>query len=461
MSSLGPTLVDKEKAIGSILHDIDLSKSLQQVATAMTIIGAWIGSFAAAVPATKIGTRKTLIFNNIFWILGGGLCAIASVPSLLIGRFCVGLATGIISTLGPPILSEIAPAVKRGAVTSLHQLQVTIGILVASLVCYGFVTYVDHGWRWALLMPALLSGASLFFTAYLPESPVYLVRAGRRDEAHRMLLSQRGSESEAREEITAIANEIEAEANSDVHVSWAEVFSYKRPMLIGLGLMFFQPLSGINAIIFYSTKIFGIAGVHEDILATVSVCGVNVIMTVVSMYLVERAGRRILLVWGLGTCAAALAPLGIVLLAANDHPSVQGVLAILLVIVYIIGFAVGPGAVSWVVMSETVPNRIRNKAMSAFLMEAWFWNLLIALFTLTAIDGLGGGSDDDSEKRGVAILFLIFAAICIVGVAFIMIYIPETKGLSQDAIWEAMGINKVSNFRYLQISLSLLSSLLS
>jgi len=232
--------------------------------------------------------------------------------------------------------------------------------------------------------------------------------------------------------------EIERETNVD-QIRWAEVFEFKRPLIIGFGLLFFQAGTGVNSVIFYSTKIFGFAGVSQSILATVSVGVVNVCMTLVSVILVDRLGRRSLLLIGTGVMVFALTLNGIVLLTLNGSETVQGYLAVFGTLLYVTGFAVGLGAVAWVIMQEVVPGRIRGKAGSLFIGENFLINILISLLTLTAIEGLGGGSDDDSEKRGVAILFLIFALISFLAFVFIYIVVPETKGKQLEEVQQMLG----------------------
>jgi len=184
---------------------------------------------------------------------------------------------------------------------------------------------------------------------------------------------------------------------------------------------------------FYSTKIFAFAGFSEAILATVSVGCVNVLMTIVCVYLVDRAGRRSLLIVGTCVMVGALLLLGIVLLAMNDSPDAQGIIAVIALLLFVCGFAVGLGAVAWVVMGEVVPTRVRGKANSLFVAENWAWNLILAATVLYAIDGLGGGDSDDNKKRGVAILYFIFCGIAILGVAFFFTF-PETKGKSLEEL---------------------------
>jgi len=200
-----------------------------------------------------------------------------------------------------------------------------------------------------------------------------------------------------------------------------------RIFYIGLALMFFNPMSGINAVIFYSTTIFNFAGFSQDILATISVRLVNVIMTVVSFFLVDRLGRKILLSRGTLVMWCSLILQGVILLALNSNEQVQGVLAVVGTLTFICGYAIGMGAVTWVLLNEILPDRLRPKTFSLFVAESWFWNVIISRETLSVIEALGGGSSDDQEKKGVAILFLIFGAIQVVAWFFILGFIPETK----------------------------------
>jgi len=202
--------------------------------------------------------------------------------------------------------------------------------------------------------------------------------------------------------------------------------------------MFFQAMTGINSVMFYSTTIFGFAGVSEDILATTGVGCVNVIMTIVSVYLVDRAGRKSLLVIGTSIMVVMLALLGVALLVMPDGTG-QGVVAVLAVLGFVCGFAIGLGAVAWVLMSELMPARLRGKASSLFIGENWVLNFILAFLVLTAINGLGGGGDGDDDedvndrKKGVAILYLMFAGIAVLAVLFLL-RLPETKGKTETEL---------------------------
>jgi MFS family permease len=159
---------------GSLLNDLDLSIELQQVATGLTILGAWMGCFLSSYPNEKLGRKTTLLANNIFFISGGILCGISNELTLYIGRFLLGVGVGVESMVAPVLLSEISSDENRGTITTTHQLMVTIGILAASLIGYGFVTTTEHGWQYAQLFILLPSVLQIAMAAYLPESPRWL-----------------------------------------------------------------------------------------------------------------------------------------------------------------------------------------------------------------------------------------------------------------------------------------------
>lgn len=427
----------------------------------MLILGALIGALVSAAPVQRFGPRAVLAFTNIFWIAGALLCIIVSVPALMVGRFIVGLGLGISSATVPVLLSEIATNKNRGVVTSLCQLMITIGIFVAGIMAYGLVEYVKQGWRPLLAAPAGFGAISLLCTPLVVDSPVWLARNNREADAKRAIAVLRGhplsllnnnvsSSGSTSSSLSPVSGNglsgypaaVEAEyamlsrnAREEAALpplSWTEVFTHKRAMAIGFGMMFFQPMVGINAVIFYSSKIFEYAGMEQAILGTVLVGVINVLVTVISMGLVERAGRRILLLVGTAICVVAIAVIAFVLLLMPDQGDgpkdvKTGAVAVAGVLLYLVGYAVGIGSVTWVVIGEVLSPRVRSKAYSVFVAEAWACNLIIAMTTLSAIEGLGGGSSDDQQRKGVAWLFAIFGFICIAAVVFIAKFVPGTS----------------------------------
>jgi sugar porter (SP) family MFS transporter len=415
---------------GSLLNDIPLTDFEQEIASTLVILGAWVGCVFASGPAETHGRRPVLLVNNIFFVVGAGLCCgIVSKWVLFVGRFVIGIGTGVECNVVPILLAELAPVQLRGTITSLHQLSLTIGILVSGLTGYVFVTYVTAGWRYVMGLAAVFSGLQLLLMSLVPESPRWLVQTNQPTKARFVMVTIWPSEYTNRldEEVQTIQDAL-ASQKGEMHATWSETIRESKPMVIGMGLMFFSAMGGINAVMLYSTTIFGYSGVNQAIIATVSVGAVNVLLTVVSTYLVDRVGRKVLLMTGNATMVVSLGVLGFVLLYMNSDETLQGIISVAAVLVMVCGYAVGMGAVQWVVMNEIVPTRIRSKAFSVFMSANWMMNLLIGLCTLTVIDALGGGSSDSQQKRGVALLFLIFGVISFLGTVFIQVLVPETKG---------------------------------
>jgi len=358
---------------------------------------------------------------------------ISNEGALYTGRFICGLGVGIEGVVAPMLLAEISPPSMRGQITTLHQLLLTIGILFSAIIGYFFITYVDHGWKYVQAFTGIPALIQCLWWNKLPESPRWLLRQAQTKQddsyilqAKTVLTNLRGDVGMVEEELLEMRHELESEKET-ASVSWKEVFGLGRILYIGLALMFFNPLTGINAVIFYSTTIFNFAGFSQDILATILVRLVNVVMTVVSFFLVDRLGRKILLFRGTAVMWVSLLLQGVILLTLNSNEKAQGVIAVMGTLLFICGYAIGFGAVSWVLMNEILPTRVKPKAFSLFVAEAWFWNVIISRETLTVIQALGGGSDNDQEKRGVAILFLIFGVLAIMAWFFIAIFVPETK----------------------------------
>ncbi len=430
---------------GSILSDLDLSLELQQVATAMTILGAMLGGLFASYPNDHWGRRKSLLFNNVFFLVGGILTAITSLDSILIGRFLLGLGVGVESMVAPVLLAEIASNQTRGAITSLHQLNITLGILISNLIGYGFVPSVPHGWKYVQLFVVLPAGLQVLLFWLVPESPRWLLRADRRVEACAVLnhlrTSKKGDQvagaAAVEAELQALERELGATMNQP-NAGWKETFSYGTAMRIGMLMMFFSAMTGINTVIFYSTTIFALAGVKNAFLGTVLVGVLNVVITMVSGYLVDKAGRKVLLTTGTWIMLVSLVLLGAILLPDNVPAIAISIVAVGAMLLYVFGFAIGIGAVQWVVVGEVVPTKIRSKAYSIFVTSNWTANLVISLVTLSLIDALGKAvAPADAEKAkqqqmGVALLYLCFAGMCVLCLLFLYFMVPETKHEHDD-----------------------------
>lgn len=370
---------------GTIYNNINLSDIELQLTTALTILGAWGGSLMGNIPADLYGRKMALIYNSAIFAVGVTLSSIGELYSLFIGRFIVGIAVGIASTISPILLSEIASNINRGTITTMCQLFITIAIFLTAIIGYGCVTYLNRGWQYVQAIGIFPTLIFLVFQYKVPESPKWLLLKSRRDEAIKTLIYLRDESDN-----NAINKEIEeiiSSNGSSREVTWSEVLSDMKPLTVGIGLMFFQAMTGINTVIFYSSTIFGFAGFSNSLLGTVIVLLVNFLSTIWCNMYIDYFNRKTLLRAGGYIMLVSLIVLSSVLI--SETGSIGGLIAVLTVLTFVFGFAIGMGAVSWVIMAEVISTQIRSKAMSLFLSVNWFFNFLIALFTISVINGLG------------------------------------------------------------------------
>lgn len=408
---------------------------LKELIVSGALVGAILGAAAGGQIADRIGRRRVILVAAVVFFVGSLAMAFApGVWSLIGGRFVVGLGIGIASMVGPLYNSEIAPPSIRGSLVSLNQLAVTTGILMAYFVNYLFsgsllvdyAAFIQNGdWRWMLgfgVFPAVILGAGML---YMPESPRWLVENGRADEARDVLSRIRdASSTEIDEEIEEIreVSEVEEEGDlSDLLEPWV------RPALIvGVGLAVLQQVTGINTVIYYAPTILESTGFGNSasIIATVGIGIVNVLLTVVAVLLVDRVGRRPLLLVGLGGMTISLAGLSV----AFTLPGLSGVIgyvALACLMLYVSFFAIGLGPVFWLLISEIYPLRIRGSAESVATVFNWAANLGVALTFLTLLNTIGPSAT-----------FGLYAAFSLGGILFVYSLVPETKGRSLEAIEE-------------------------
>ncbi len=403
-------------------NDFTLSVFDLEVIVSGVLAGAAAGALAGGRLADIFGRRALLICTAIIFAVGAIICAAATSPAMLIvGRIIVGLGIGLASSTVPVYISEVSPADARGWTVSLFQLAITLGILLAYIVDYAFAKI--EGWRWMFgiaLVPAAIFLIGMF---YLPESPRWLAKRGYRDRARSVLCRIRDSS-----DVDAEMHEIEQTlVKSDEHGNWRDLLSPSlRPALaVGIGLAIFQQVTGINTVIYYAPLIIQSAGISSAsgaILATAGIGVVNVLMTIVSMWLIDRVGRRPLLLTGIAGMIITLGTLGWAFHSTTHAGSLSSI-AIVSMMVYVASFAISLGPIFWLLIAEIYPLKVRSSSEGLAATFNWGSNLLVSLTFLTLLNGIGAPRT-----------FWLYG-ICAVG-AWIFSYrfVPETKGRTLEQI---------------------------
>ncbi len=416
-----------------IKDEFGLTTAAEEIVVSGVLLGATVGAIAGGKAADLFGRRRVLLTTAGIFAFGALASAAAPSPAMLIAsRVVLGLAIGLASTNVPVYLSEVAPPRARGWVVSLFQLAVTIGIVVAYLTDYAFAGI--EGWRWMLglaVVPALVFGAGMFF---LPETPRWLIRGGQHETAHRVLQRIR-QQADVNAEVEEIKLSLALQTESG---HWTDLLRRQvRPaLLVGIGLAVFQQITGINTVIYYAPKILQAAGFNSAsgaILATVGVGVVNVAMTIVAMYLVDRAGRRPLLLVGIAGMIVTLAVLGLSFRISNPSGQLAWT-AVICLMGYVAAFAISLGPIFWLLIAEIYPLKIRGIAEGTAATFNWGSNFVVSLTFLTLV-----------EKLGASSTFLLYALFSVASWLFAYYLVPETKGrtLEQiEAFWRVAHVAK-------------------
>jgi SP family galactose:H+ symporter-like MFS transporter len=349
-----------------------ISTELKELIVSSVLFGAMIGSPASGRLTDRFGRRKLMLLTAGLFIIGTLIAALApDVYGIIGGRVLIGIAIGMGAYTAPLYIAEIAPFELRGALVTLNQLAITIGILCSYLINYAF-TNMDSSWRWMFgigIIPALLLSLGMLV---LPESPRWLVKQNRLDEAKKILKQLRDTD-DVSEEMVDIQRSLKS-----IPTAFREIFSpWVLPVLfLGAMMGFIQQVTGINTIIYYAPTIFQLAGFQDassSILATVGIGIVNVIATVAAIYFLDRIGRRPLLLTGLAGMGVTMLTLSVAFYIGADNPMLRWV-AIGCTFLYIICFAFSLGAMLWLLVAEIFPLEVRATAMSVAVLSCWFWN---------------------------------------------------------------------------------------
>src|ERR671921_207107 len=370
-----------------------LSDFVQGLIVSFLLVGAVVGALSGGPFTDRFGRRWTAMLAAIIFAVGALIVALTpTVVILIFGRFVLGLGVGLASLVVPLYIAEIAPPDTRGALVSLNQLMITIGILVSYLVGVAFTPI--EGWRWMFavaIIPALVLGVGMFF---LPETPRWLYENGFAERARAVLRrTLAGDDAEVEREIEEIEKIRRVEQEQE-RVGYAELLKpFIRPaLIIGIGLAIFQQITGINTVIYYAPTILEIVGFSAAGAIAATALGVGVVnvgFTILAVKIIDRAGRRPLLLIGLVGMVISLALLGIVF-STGSTSGAAGILATVCIALYIASFAISLGPVFWLMISEIYPLNIRGSAMSVAALCNWGSNFLVALTFPVLLAALGG-----------------------------------------------------------------------
>ena len=404
--------------------DIVGNPAMQGLAMSIALAGCLVGALTSGMLADRLGRKSLLLISAfIFATTAYGTGAFDSFTPFLIIRFLGGIAIGIASGLSPMYIAEVAPSSVRGKLVSLNQLTIVVGILSAQIVNWLLVSddtawNIERAWRWMFWAAAFPACAFLLLAIFIPESPRWLAMKGRNEKAL-ATLTQIGGKEYAASEMRAFE---QAEAEKQSQGGLKVLFSkpYRLVLTIGIIIAMFQQWCGTNVIFNYAQEIFQSAGYDVDnTFINIVVTGIaNLIFTFVAIYTVDRLGRRALMLIGAGGLAGIYAILGLCY-----YMEMSGILMVSLVVLAIACYAMSLGPVTWVLISEIFPNRIRAVAVATATFALWVASCTLT-YTFPFLNTFLGTSGT----------FWIYACICLAGFLFFLKKLPETKGKSLEEL---------------------------
>lgn len=402
--------------------------AMQGLAMSIALAGCLIGALTSGMLADKLGRKPLLLLSALIFVLTAyGTGAFSNFQYFLLARFGGGIAIGIASGLSPMYIAEVAPASIRGKLVSLNQLTIVIGILAAQIVNWLLVSddttwNVAMSWRWMFWSAAFPALAFLVLAAFIPESPRWLAMKGRRERATQ-ILTRIGGNTYAQSELSSLQNDME---NKQKQGGLSLLFSkpYRRVLMLGIIVAMFQQWCGTNVIFNYAQEVFQSAGYDVDnTFINIVVTGIaNLAFTFVAIYTVDRLGRRALMLLGAGGLAGIYLILG-----TCYYFEVSGIFMVVLVVAAIACYAMTLGPVTWVLLSEIFPNKVRGVAVATGTFALWVASFILT-YTFPFLN----------KALGTAGTFWIYTAICAAGLVFFLFRMPETKGKSLEQLEKEM-----------------------
>ncbi|XP_022955566.1 inositol transporter 1 [Cucurbita moschata] len=420
------------------------SSFLQETIVSMALLGAIAGAAAGGWINDVYGRKKATLLADVVFVLGAVVMAAAPDPYILIaGRFLVGIGVGVASVTAPVYIAESSPSEIRGGLVSTNVLMITGGQFLSYLINLAF-TQVPGTWRWMLGVsgvPAVIQFACMLF---LPESPRWLFMKGDKSKAI-SVLSKIYDFPRLEDEIDYLSSQLEEERRKVKNISYLDVFKAKEirlAFLAGAGLQAFQQFTGINTVMYYSPTIVQMAGFRSNELAlllSLIIAAMNAAGTVLGIYLIDHVGRKKLAISSLSGVIVSLAILSGAFFVGQSGSTngLDGWIAVIGLALYIAFFAPGMGPVPWTMNSEIYPEAYRGICSGMSATVNWVSNLIVAQTFLSL-----------AEVAGTGPTFLILAGIAVLAVLFVVMYVPETQGLTfeeVERIWKERAWGRDSN----------------
>jgi len=409
-------------ALPFLRDQFGLNEYWEGFTTGSLALGCIIGCFIAARTSEKFGRRPALLLAAfIFAFSSAGMALAPGLLMFIFFRFCAGIGVGMASMLAPMYIAEVSPPQIRGRLVSIYQLTIVLGILITSLVNYSLRNNGIDSWRWMFGMgvfPSILFFAGVFF---LPESPRWLIKA-KKDDRARKVLSAIGDSNYVEQTFTAIKQSLTGTSKMNYSAAFKKPFI--TAVALGIGLAVFQQFCGINVVFNYTSNIFASIGASQDdqLLQTVFIGGVNLVFTLLAMALVDKLGRKPLMLIGAGGLGVLYIVIALVLGAKSATASA----VFLLTAIGLYATTLAP--ITWVLISEIFPNKVRDEATSIAVMGLWAAYFVLT-FTFPVLAKVLGGVQNT---------FYVYAVVCLVGLIFIHFKVHETKGKSLEEIESEM-----------------------
>lgn len=386
------------------------------VVMAMALWGTVIGAIFGGIPTNRLGRKNTLVWIGIFYVISALGSAMVNDPvSFAFFRLLGGVGVGVSTIAAPAYVSEIAPAKDRGRLVALYQLNIVLGILIAFVSNYLLRDTGAEPWRWMLGVEAIPAFIYTVLVFFVPRSPRWLISKGRNEEAEKILRITNPKE-DTKQKIQEIKQQ------SETTLSGENIFmkKYRFPLLLAFLIAFFNQLSGINAFLYYAPRIFQEAGlaVGTALLSSIGIGIVNLLFTLLGVFLIDRWGRKQLMLIGSVGYIISLS-----LVAAAFFFSWGGLWVPVFLFLFIAAHAIGQGAVIWVFISEVFPNHLRASGQSFGVSVHWILAAIIPALVPFLFSTIGAGS-----------VFAFFAFMMVLQLLFVIFLMPETKGKSLEEI---------------------------